>query len=178
MTAFFGYPVRQLGYYVSDAFASAKIHSELFGSGPFFTFDMPITCWYRGVSGISVNLSVALGQWGDQMVEFVQQNDDQPSVFHDLYPQGSGRYGLHHVAVIVEDVKRAVADIEGAGHPLVSITGPAQGPQATFIDTRGICGHFTEIFASIPQVNETFAFIASAAGDFKGKERVRPMPGT
>ena len=36
------------------------------------------------------------GQWGEVMIEFVEQAGGDPSAFHDLYPAGSGRFGAQN----------------------------------------------------------------------------------
>ncbi len=69
------YPIRAVAYYVQDVEASARIHSALHGSGPFFTIkDVKGAVEMEG-RDLTFNHSLAFGQWGTQMVEFIQQND-------------------------------------------------------------------------------------------------------
>jgi hypothetical protein len=86
-------PVRQVAYFVPDMRAAARAHSALYGSGPYFVADnIPLTlCRYRGQPG-KLDHSSAYGQWGEVMIEFVQQNNPEPSVFFDRYsPRGIDR---------------------------------------------------------------------------------------
>jgi hypothetical protein len=82
-------PIRQVAYFVPDVAAAATRHMTLFGSGPFFVAEhIPLRlCRHRGRPA-ELDHTAAYGQWGDQMIEFVQQNNPGPSVFRDLYPDG------------------------------------------------------------------------------------------
>ena len=51
-------------------------------------------------------------------MRFVQQHNPDPSAMHDLYPYGSGRSGIHHVALWVDDLQASIKAHEDAGHAL------------------------------------------------------------
>lgn len=93
-------PIRQIAYFVPDVRVAAARHAALFGSGPYFVAEhIPLRkALYRGREG-RLDHSSAYGQWGELMVEFVQQNNPGPSAFHDMYPEGSGRGGIHDINV-------------------------------------------------------------------------------
>ena len=81
----------QLAYFVSDILASALRAAETLGAGPFFVIEgiRLESAEHRGQSCDFVHSS-AYGQCGDLMMEFVQQADDGPSPFRDLYESGEG----------------------------------------------------------------------------------------
>jgi len=175
MSMLFGQPIRQLGYCVPDVQEAARRHSALFGSGPFFVrAGMRVPCDHRGVRTLC-ELTIAIGQWGSQMVEFVQQDNSGPSVFHDVYPAGSGRSGLHHVAIIVENLSQAVATVQAAGYPPVGFFHPEEGYEVVFADATTGLGHMIEMYQSIQPVIDVYNFIAAAAVGFDGREPLRPL---
>ena len=85
-------PPKQIAYAVPDAFEAAKKWVEDFGAGPFFISEhIPVTeVLYRGTPATFDHTS-AYGQWGDIMVELVQDHGTGPSVVRDLFgPRWSG----------------------------------------------------------------------------------------
>ena len=59
---------------------------QTFGAGPFLVSDNIQLAWaeLRGVAGNFVHTS-AYGQWGDVMLELVQQDSEGPSPFRDMF---------------------------------------------------------------------------------------------
>ncbi len=171
-------PIRQIAMYANDVRAAAIRHSAMYGSGPFFVVDhVPwVNEWHRGIA-VKADVAVALGQWGDIMLEFVGQNNSGPSVFHDLYPAGSGRQGLHHVGLIVTDLSAAVAEFEQAGHPAVFSALLPPSTKAVFVDTLAAFGHFTELYEGTPDVLASYDLVRGAALNFDGRDVLRSMDG-
>ena len=99
----FGEPVVQIAYFVSDAQRAALRMAERFGAGPFFLVERIELAWaeLRGQPGDFLHTS-AYGQWGNLMVEFVQQDEEGPSPFRELY--APGEEGIHHTAVMVDSL--------------------------------------------------------------------------
>jgi len=163
-------PIRQVAYFCADVRAAAAAHHAVYGSGPFFVADnIPLArTVHRGVERVHDHSS-AYGQWGEVMVEFVQQNNPGPSPFHDLYPEGSGRYGLHHVAVFVEDVDTALAEFAAQGAPCAMRAEMADGFVYAFADTSASLGHMTELYAPRASLLGFYAMVADAAKDY-GRE--------
>lgn len=157
-------PIRQVAYFCADARAAARAHHAAFGSGPFFVAEnIPLArSVHRGTERLLDHTS-AYGQWGDVMIEFVQQNNPGPSAFHDLYPESSGRYGLHHVAVFVEDVDAALAGFAAQGAPCAFRAEMADGFVWAFADTSANLGHMTELYAPTPSLTGFYAMVADAA---------------
>lgn len=166
-------PIRQVAYFCADVRQAARAHHAAFGSGPFFVADnIPLArAVHRGVERV-VDHSSAYGQWGEVMVEFVQQNNPGPSPFHDMYPEGSGRYGLHHVALFVDDVDAALADFAARGCPAALRAEMNDGFVFAFADTTATLGHMTELYAPVPTLTGFYALVAQAAKDYAGGEIV------
>lgn len=169
--------VRQIAYFVADIRAAAHRHTALFGSGPFFVADHIAlgTCRYRGRQA-ALDHSSAYGQWGGVMIEFVQQNDAGPSVFRDLYPEGSGREGLHHVAIFVDAVAPAIARFAAAGFAEAMYAETVQGGLAfAMVDATATYGHMIELYAPTPGLVDFYAMVADAAHGFDGDDPLRPI---
>lgn len=169
-------PLRQLAYFVPDVRAAALRHHGSFGSGPFFVADnIPLrTSVHRGQPRM-LDHSSAYGQWGDVMVEFVQQNNPGPSAFHDLYPEGSGRFGFHHVALFVEDVDAACAQYAADGMETAFRAEMNDGFTYAFVDAIADYGHLIELYAPVPQLTDFYAMVADAAKSFDNGDIIQTI---
>ena len=168
--------IRQIAYFVPDIQKAAAEHATLFGSGPFFVLENIALsrCEHRGVKS-HLDHSSAYGQWGDLMIEFVQQNNPGPSVFHDVYPEGSGRQGLHHVAIFVDDLKVAIAGYESEGFPTALYAKVKGGTAFAMIDTTNTNGHMLELYEPSAMLVGFYEMVAAAAKDFDGSDPVRKL---
>ncbi len=168
--------VRQLAYYVPDIDVAARAHSMAFGSGPFLTLrniQLKVTV-HRGVEREWVHSS-AYGQSGDVMIEFVTQHSDGPSAITDVFPQGSGHYGLHHTACFVDDLDAAIADYEKQGMPLAQISQSNTDMRFAFVDATATLGHMIELYAAGSGVEEFYAMVRGASKNWDGKDPVREL---
>ena len=168
--------VRQLAYYVPDIEAAAIAHSRAFGSGPFFTFfNVPlVSSIHRGVER-EFDHSSAYGQWGSVMIEFVALHSDAPSAICDVFPKGSGRYGLHHTAVWVDQLEQAISDFEAQGMELAQLSTTAFGTSFAFIDARSQLGHMIELYEQSEGIEGFYTMIRTAAENWDGTQPVRPL---
>jgi len=164
-------PIRQVAYFVSDVRKAALAHHAFYGSGPYFVAEhIPLRLSrHRGVVR-PLDHSSAYGQWGGVMIEFVQQNNPGPSAFHDLYPEGSGRQGLHHVALFVDDVPAEMARFAAAGHDTALYAEMNDGFAFAFVDTVASLGHMIELYSPVPVLTDFYAMVADAAKTFNGGE--------
>jgi hypothetical protein len=169
-------PVRQIAYCVPDAETAALAHHASFGSGPFFLARrIPLRLSrHRGVERPLVHSS-AYGQWGGVMLEFVQQDEPGPSVFEDLYPHGSGRAGLHHVALFVDDLGVALADHSALGNETVLYAEMANGFAFAMVDAVSEYGHFLELYEPRSALIRFYAMVARAAEGWDGANPLRPL---
>ena len=170
-------PVRQIAYFCSDVRAAARAHHELTGSGPYYVADhIPLArALHRGIER-PLDHSSAYGQWGDVMVEFVQQNNAGPSPFHDLYSEGSGRWGIHHVAMFVDDVDEELERYATAGFPTALRAEMNDGFVFAFADSSAAMGHMTELYVWVPALTDFYDMVARAQVQYNdGDEIIRTI---
>lgn len=169
-------PVRQIAYYVDDVHAAALRHVAAFGSGPFFTMELPrLPAVYRGRPCL-LDQTAAVGQWGAMQVELIQENGYGPSILHEMYPPGSGHSGLHHMALFVDDLEEAVSKFATPGFgEAMRVTPEGLDMCAVFIDTLAAYGHFTELYEPVPALTGLYAHVAAAAENFDGSDPVRSI---
>lgn len=168
------HPVRQIAYFVADVRAAAERHAALYGSGPFFVAEhIPLRrAVHRGTEG-NLDHSSAYGQWGDVMIEFVQQNDHGPSVFRDIYPDGGE--GLHHIALIVDDLAVAQARFEAAAMPVALHAEMLDGFTFLMMDAVAQHGHFIELYEGVPTLTGFYDMVRAAAQGFDGRDVIRDI---
>ncbi len=165
--------VVQVAYVVDDVEKSALKMVEAFGAGPFFIGDsIPLShCLYRGKE-TPLDHTNACGWWGDVMVELVQQNNDGPSAFRDMY--APGEEGFHHMATFVKDFDAEVARYEALGHPAANIaTTENGGIRFAYIDARSLVGHMIEFYEDIPAIRGFYAMIEDASKGWDGSDPIR-----
>jgi len=102
-------------------------------------------------------------------------NNADPSAFHDIYPEGSGRFGLHHVALFVDNVDAACAQFAEAGHETAFRAEMNDGFVYAFVDTVDLHGHMLELYAPEPQLTGFYAMVAQAAKSFKGGDVIQTI---
>ena len=95
-------PVVQNCYVVNDLREACKRYNEVYGVGPFFVFDhiQLVKNWYRGTE-MPLDISAAFVQSGDLNIEFIQQHNDGPSCYRDMFKPGEE--GFHHTAIFCKD---------------------------------------------------------------------------
>ena len=148
-------PFFQQAYLVNDLETSCIRWSELFGAGPFVVAPHHRTdrFTYRGTDQ-EADVSYAFGYLGDMMIQFIQQHDDVPSIYRDMYR--SGEEGFHHVGVLVSDFQAELDRFVGLGFE-VACQLHADDVDAAYIDTRSVTGGFTEIHGDPPHILKAFA---------------------
>jgi hypothetical protein len=170
------HPVRQVAYFVPEIETAARAHSRQFGSGPYFVAEhIPLRKTLHRGREVALDHSSAYGQWGEVMIEFVQQNNPGPSAFHDLYPEGSGRSGLHHIALIVESLaatRRAFAE-SGLSESLYAEMN--DGFAFVMVDAVARYGHMIELYEGVPALTSFYAMVKEAARNFKGADPIRSI---
>jgi hypothetical protein len=169
-------PIRQIAYFVADVRVAALAHHRRFGSGPYFVAEnIPLRrSLYRGVER-PLDHTSAYGQWGAVMIEFVQQNNPGPSAFHDMYPQGSGRGGIHHVALFVDDLEAEIARCNAEGHATALYAEMSDGFAFAMIDMVESLGHMVELYCPTPVLTGFYEFVGAAATGFDGTDPVRTI---
>lgn len=96
---------------------------------------------YRGQK-TAIDFSVAVVQTATLNIEFIQQHDEVPSCYRDLFPKG--REGLHHVAIRSHDYDRDLAAYRAKGFAS-AFWGTYQGTRFNYIDTSSMLGIMVEL---------------------------------
>ena len=164
-------PPRQIAYFVEDAKAAAIRHHRMFGSGPYYLSEhIPLaTSLHRGVQR-PLDHTSAYGQWGEVMIEFVQQNNPGPSAFHDMYPERSDQFGLHHVALFVDSIEQEIGRFEAEGYAIALDAAMNDGFRFAFVDTSSSLGHMLELYEPQDVLTQFYGMVAQSAGDFSKGE--------
>lgn len=149
------YPFFQQAYLVNDLGASIRGWSDLFGAGPFVWVPHHKTerFTYRGTSQ-EADVSYAFGYLGDVMIQLIQQHDDTPSIYRDMFEKGEE--GFHHVACLVRDFEAEHRRLLAMGFDSACRLW-ADGVDAAYFDTRSANGCFTEIHGDPPHILGAFA---------------------
>ena len=163
----------QIAYAVNDAEVAAEYWVEHFGAGPFYLAEhIPVTnVFYRGEAG-QYDHSSAYGQWGDIMVELVQDHGKGPSVVKDSYTKGET--GLHHMAYFVEDLDMVTAKFLEIGFEL-AMSAEASETRFNFIDSRSTMGHFMELYEPDERLTSFYKTVKEASLSWNGKNSVRKL---
>lgn len=169
-------PIRQVAYFVPDVHAAAVAHHVLYGSGPYFVAEHIALrrAVYRGMAG-SLDHTSAYGQWGPLMIEFVQQHNADNSAFHDMFPSGSGRRGLHHVALFVDDLAAAIERHNRAGYATALDAEMNDGFAFAMMYHVEDSGHMVELYEPLPALTGFYERVANAAREFDGADLIRPI---
>ena len=165
-------PPVQIAYAVNDAHQAADQWAKDFGAGPFFIAEhIPVTnVIHRGNPGVFDHTS-AYGQWGNIMVELVQDHGEGPSAIRDLY--APGETGLHHVAYFVDDLDTATTELAERGFPL-AMSAEARGTtRFHFIDAVSQMGHFLELYEPSPALQSFYQKVRDTSMDWDGSDPIR-----
>jgi hypothetical protein len=149
------YPLFQHAYYVNDLEESIEKWHRVFDAGPFVVthHHRCDTFTFRGTTQ-EADVSYAFGYLGDQMIQFIQQHDDTPSIYRDMY--AAGEEGFHHIGVLVHDFAAERQRLIDLGfEPACELF--ADGVNASYFDTRSVNGGFTEIHGDPPHILGAFA---------------------
>ncbi len=166
------FEIVQVAYFVDDIKSAAERMAATFGAGPFFVVDKIPLAWgeHRGERCDFVHSS-AYGQWGNVMMELVQQDSPGASPFRDLFAPGES--GLHHVATMVDSMADAYTRFSAAGFPAATRAQTLTGTEFAFLDAIDELGHFIEIYERSDALLGFYDMVKSAAADWRGDSPVR-----
>lgn len=148
-------PMFQEAWFVRSIDEAASRWSKAYGAGPFFMARHHQTdeFSYRGTA-IQADVSYAFGYLGGMMIQFIEQHDDQPSIYRDMY--ADGEEGFHHIAYLVSDFAAERRRWLDLGYELATEL-YADGVNAAYFDTRALNGGFTEIHGDPMHIMGLFA---------------------
>ena len=167
-----GVPV-QIAYAVPDARGAALRWVAEFGAGPFFLRShIPVSdVMYRGRPA-HFDHSSAYGQWGDIMVELMQDHDTAPSIVRERF--AADESGLHHLAFIVDDLDAATTHLGNLGFD-VAMTARSSTTRFHFVDAVHALGHMIELYQRSDHLRRFYALVRDAAFNWDGSDPVRQL---
>ena len=121
---------------------------------------------YRGEAS-DPDVSYAFGQAGPAQIQLVQQHDDTPSCYLDMF--SPGEQGLHHVAMLVPDFEAERNRFDAAGYEAVMEL--ISAARVAYMDTRAAIGCFVELYEDNERVRKRFAGWKKSHEDWDGKTR-------
>lgn len=161
----------QYCFLVNDIDAAIKHWIGTTGAGPFFLRrridDLEIR--YRGQPS-SMDLSIALGQLGGAHIELIQQHNDGPTVYRDMF--APGEQGFHHIAMLAKDLDAALDSYTKAGFE-IGMQGLFGSTGFAYVDTRSTTGIFTELLQETDEVKGLYKAVADAAQEWDGTDPLR-----
>jgi len=168
------HPIVQIAYFVEDCRSAAEDMVRRFGAGPFFLLERIELAWgeHRGVERKFLHSS-AYGQWGDLMMELVQQDEEGPSPFRDMYRPGEE--GLHHVAMMVDSLEGAYRECAQQGLAIAARAETLTGTEFAFIDTVDPLGHMIEIYEKSDALLGFYEFVRNASQGWDGDSPLRAV---
>lgn len=168
-----GASIVQMAWVVNDLEAGVARFSRTMGCGPFmFNRHIKLADPHHRGSPMQTDFSLALTQAGPVQIELVEQHDDTPSVYRDLYAKGVE--GFHHVAVIVPDVAKEVARYQALGFSVAS-TGRFGDADFAYVDTIPATGHMVEILPDNETIRRFFGAVKRASETWDGVNPIREM---
>ena len=158
----------QQAYLVNDLETACVGWSRLFGAGPFVLVPhhRTDTFTYRGTDQ-EADVSYAFGYLGEVMIQFIEQHDETPSIYREMYDRGET--GFHHVGLLVSDFAAARQRFVDMGFE-VACQLHADNVDAAYVDTRSVTGGFTELHGDPPHILKTFARWRKAHENFSPGE--------
>lgn len=140
--------ITQMGYVVANLETAIARWSDTLGAGPFTIIPhVPIDDGlYRGTP-TAVDISVATAETGDIQLELIEQHNDVPSCYRDLFAPGAE--GLHHVAVHTNEYDAEVARYEAMG-AAQAFGGVYKGTRFVYMDTSPSLGIMVEVVETLP----------------------------
>lgn len=168
------HPIVQIAYFVGDAKQAAVDMADRLGAGPFFLIERIELAWgeHRGQPRKFLHTS-AYGQWGSLMMELVQQDEEGPSPFRDVYQPG--QQGIHHVAMMVDSLAETYRYCEAQELAIAARAQTLSGTEFAFVDTVATLGHMIEIYEKSAQLIGFYDRVRAASVGWDGREPVRTL---
>lgn len=165
--------IMQIAFVPADFDAALQHWTQVMGVGPFFVREnVPFEGVKLDGQPIDLRMSMALAYWGQVQIELVRLDDDGPSIFQEW--RSAGQDGMHHVAILVDDMARArqVALEAGAVVRQEAVL-PDRAGEAVYLETGGGAGTMIELIHLSADRVAGFDALRNACANWDGSEPVR-----
>ncbi len=166
-------PSMQIAYVPEDFDQALRFWTETMGVGPFFLREHVKLerVLYKGQE-TRPDFDMALAFWHGTQIELIRQHNDAPSIYADW--ARSGRQGVQHMCVIVEDMAEARAMVaDRAGEIVQEVFMPGGMGEAIYVDLGGGPGTMIEYLWLHPDLARGFDAMRAAAAQWDGQDPVR-----
>lgn len=143
------------------------------GAGPFFHVPHDRTDWfrYRG-ENIEADVSYAFGYAGDTQIQLIEQHDDKPSIYREMYEPGET--GFHHIGILCDDYARERQRYLDKGFEIATELRIGDA-SAIYFDTRAAIGGYTEFHDAPDGIDGLFGRWKRAHDEWDGRtDPLRP----
>lgn len=146
----------QIGYATRDLDQAMNVYQRKFGQVEFLAYEPGI------VNGSpSPTRRIALAYINEIMIEIIEPDPAQRTIFDHALPHHAGAIGLHHLGYLIDDHQQMLQHLEKSGYE-VALHDTIDGfLDYSYADTRIDVGHFSEFirldnagrdfFASVPR---------------------------
>ncbi len=166
------FEVIQNAYVVNDIDQAIERMTRDAGLGPWMiTRNLTLPqVFYRGKEA-ELEISVAFTQAADVQIELIQQINDGPSCYRDVY--APGEEGFHHTAMFVPDYEAAIKAYEDAGYPCAEYFVLPEGGSAAYMDTNPLLGHMVELYRDTQGIHDMYAAVRNLCDTVEDRRHVQ-----
>jgi Glyoxalase/Bleomycin resistance protein/Dioxygenase superfamily len=165
-------PIVQNAFVVRDLEAAVAHWSGKLGIGPFYAIEHIAfgPAFFCG-KPLSLDMSVAIAQWGEIQIELIVQHDAAESI----YTEFAARHGegLQHVGVMTPSLDEHLERLRPFGIEPVQWGATAAGMRFAYLDTDAHPGAMIELIETGPAVEAFFAMVRSGAARWDGTRPLR-----
>jgi Glyoxalase/Bleomycin resistance protein/Dioxygenase superfamily len=167
-------PIVQNGFVVRDLEAAAHHWSSKLGVGPFYAIEHISfgPSYFRG-SPLSLDMSVAVAQWGPIQIELIVQHNTVSSIYTEFAARHSE--GLQHVGVLTDSVAAHLDSLRPFGIEAVQWGETTAGMRFAYINTDAHPGAMIELIEIGPGVEAFFAKVRKGAAAWDGTRPLRRL---
>ena len=148
-----GFICRHMAYFAQDVRAAAERHSRLYISDPFFSLEnykVDSVRYQRRPT--QLDHAARSGRSGALNLEIWQQDAQGPSIFHDLYPEGTEHYGLRDVAMFVDNLDEAARLFHSRGFAeVLRASLPPIDAEEVIVDTAAVMAALPSFYRPLGQ---------------------------
>lgn len=171
--------ITEICYVTSDMNKTIEQWATGLKAGPFFKMTIPVDFGVRSYRGkpATDSFSAALGFCGSTLLEFIQPENDAPSVFREVLDT-RGDMAMHHIYPNLQPIDAAEFDRMNAAYlksgyePAAVMTLPGLGRNVLF-DARNQLGVFVELLEVSTAMYTAMGHMLAAHQNWDGERPIR-----